>query len=277
MPNSITELISCWIHLAPFNFSKKNLLKLACMWTPKFLYWKVWLERNNRIFKEESRLPSQVAIKARTMLSEALSTKSTIRNETTISPEEDRWFKELNLNQQSYKAIKPPQKAKWEIRLEEQEFIKWRSALDEWCLFFDGASKGNPVQAGGGGIIFEPSGNPHLSYAWGLRHASNNQAEYLALWKGLNQARKLNIKKLTIFGDSRLIVKALYTKKMPTDINLAHMHRKVLLLLTHFRTHKAYHVLRNLKNLADAEANRGMTLSKSQLIVNGEISNHPLP
>ena len=239
LPNSITELINCWISLVPFNFSKKKLLNLAWMWTPKFLCWKVWMERNNRIFKEEGRLPPQVAIKARTMLSEALSTKSTIRNVTTLSPEEDRWFKELNLNQQSNKATKPPQKENWEIRLEEQDFIKWRSALDEWRLFFDRASKGNPGHAGGGGIIFEPSGNPHLSYAWYLGHASNNQEEYLALWQGLNQARKLNIQKLTIFGDSRLIVKALYTKKMPTDINIAHTHRKFLLLLTHFRTHKA--------------------------------------
>jgi len=77
--------------------------------------------------------------------------------------------------------------------LDEQEFIKWNSTLDEWCLFFDGASKGNPSQAGGGGIIIDPFGKLHLSYAWGLGYASNNQAEFLALWQGLKQARKLNI------------------------------------------------------------------------------------
>ena len=82
---------------------------------------------------------------------------------------------------------------------------------------------------------------------------------------------------MTIFGDSRLIVKALHTKKMTTDIGLAHTHRKVILLLKQLRNHKAYHVLRSLNSLADAEANRGTTLSKGQLIVNGEISNHPLP
>ena len=203
------------------------------------------------------------------MLSEALSTKSTIRNVTTVSPKEYHWFKEINSNQQSNKATNPPQKASWEIRLEEQEFIKWRSALEEWCLFFDGASKGNPGQAGGGGIIFYPFGTPCVSYAWGLGHASNNQAEYLALWQGLNQVRKMNIQKLTIFGDYRLIFKALHTKKMTTDIGLAHTHRKVILMLKQLRNHKAYHVLRSLNNLADAEANRGAILSKSQLIVNG--------
>ena len=61
------------------------------------------------------------------------------------------------------------------------------------------------------------------------------------------------------------------------DINLGQTYRKVLLLLTHFSTYKTYHVLRNLNNLADAEANRGTFLSKSQLIVNGETSNHPIP
>ena len=247
------------------------------MWIPKFLCWKIWLERNNRLFKETSRLPPQVAIKAKIMLSEALNSKPETSNTATLSADEECWVKEYYPNLQSKETNKPLQKANWEIRLEEQDFIKWRSSLDEWCLFFDGASKGNPGQAGGGGIILEPSAKLQLSYAWGLGIASNNQAEYLALWQGLNQARKLNIQKLTIFGDSRLIIKALYTKKVPTDINLAQTYRKILLLLSHFRIYKAHHVLRNLNSLADAEANRGTLLNKSQLIVNGESSNSVLP
>ena len=58
LPTSAPELLSRWMSLSPFNLSKKNLLKITWMWTPKFLCWKIWLERNNRIFKEESRLPS---------------------------------------------------------------------------------------------------------------------------------------------------------------------------------------------------------------------------
>ena len=115
-------------------------------------------------------------------MAEALSTKPSIKNSTNLSPEEERWLRELNLNQQTTEAINPPQKLNWEIRLDEQEFIKWRSALDEWCLFFDGASKGNPGQAGGGSIIIDPSSKLYLSYAWGLGYTSNNQAKYLALW-----------------------------------------------------------------------------------------------
>ena len=138
--------------------------------------------------------------------------------------------------------------------------------LNEWCLFFDGASKGNPGQAGGGGIIFEPTGKIHLSYAWGLGHASNNQAEILVLWKGLIQARNLNIQKINIFGDSKLIIKAVHTKKIPSDIHLGQIFRKVSLLLSHFRIYKAQHVLRNLNSLADAEANQGVLLTKTRLL-----------
>ena len=125
LPNSVMEFISNWNSLSPFNLSKKNLLKLAWMWTPKFLCWKIWLERNNRIFKEESRLPPQVVVKAWTMMAEALSTKPSIKNSTNLSPDEDRWLRELNLNQQTIEAFNPPQKVSWEIRLDEQEFIKW--------------------------------------------------------------------------------------------------------------------------------------------------------
>ena len=63
--------------------------------------------------------------------------------------------------------------------------------------------------------------------------------------------------------DSRLIIKALCSKKKPTDINLTQIHRKTLLLLSQFRSVKAYHVLRNLNSLADAEANRGTLLNKT--------------
>ena len=211
------------------------------------------------------------------MLTEVLNTKALKSTTTPLSAEEEQWIKEFQPNHHSIEVINSPHKSNWEIRLAEMDFIKWRSVLNEWCLFFDGASKGNPDQAGGGGIIFEPSGNLHLSYAWGLGQASNNQAELLALWQGLFQARKLNIQKINIFGDSRLIIKAVHSKKAPTDIYLAQIYRKVRLLLSNFRNYKAHHVLRNLNNLADAEANRGALLHKSQLIVNGESSFYAIP
>jgi ribonuclease HI len=88
---------------------------------------------------------------------------------------------------------------------------------------------------------------------------------------------QLNVQKITIFGDSKLVVEALKSKKTPKDITLARMYKRVLLLLSKFRKYKIYHILRILNRLADAKANRGMLLSKTQLTINGEISNHTIP
>ena len=68
------------------------------------------------------------------------------------------------------------------------------------------ASKGNPGPAGSGGVLLDYSGKIVFNFTWGLGQKSNNIAEILAIWQGLNQARSLSIKKLVIIGDSRIII-----------------------------------------------------------------------
>jgi hypothetical protein len=85
LPPSMTELISNWMALSPFSLRKKNLPKICWMWLPNFLSWKLWLERNNRIFHEESRTPPQVAIKIKSMMGEVLSTKNSIKNSEPLN------------------------------------------------------------------------------------------------------------------------------------------------------------------------------------------------
>ena len=160
--------------------------------------------------------------------------------------------------------------------MEEREFLKWRSSLKEWCLFFDGASKGNLGQAGGGGVI-DPSGKIHKAYAWGLGHASNNQVEFLSLWQGLTQVLKMGIQKIMIFGDYKQVVDAFNTKNIPKDIILAQLYKKSLLLLLQFKEYQLNHVLRFLNEQADKEENSGSLLRKGHLKVNEEASHHTIP
>jgi ribonuclease HI len=247
------------------------------MWIPKFTCWKIWLERNNRIFKEERRLPAQVAIKVKTMISEAINAKPSIQNSATITEEEENWLKEFRPTHQNNNQSIPPRIRNWEIRLSEQEFLKWRSTLDDWWLLFDGASKGNPGRAGGGGILLEPNGSINLSLAWGLGFASNNQAEFLALWQGLTQVLKLGIKEVKIVGDSKQVVDAINLNKPPKDMRLDQLYKKILILLEQLNEYKVYHVLRTLNGDADKEANQGSLQNKGQLKINGEISHHPIP
>ena len=86
--------------------------------------------------------------------------------------------------------------------------------------FFYGASKGNPGLAGGGGVLLSDENTILVTYAWGLGSMSNNKAEVLALWQGLRQAQERNLDSLVVFGDSKLIIQALKTKNLSTNIFL---------------------------------------------------------
>ena len=141
----------------------------------------------------------------------------------------------------------------------------------------DGASKGNPDPAGSGGVLLDYSGKIALNFSWGLGQNTNNIAEILAIWQGLNQARRLSIKKLAIIGDSRIIIQALKLKKAPNSMDLAHYHRKVTTQLKDFEDVQFYHVLRNLNQNADHEANMGASLSQGVLLVNGIEKYFPIP
>jgi ribonuclease HI len=76
-------------------------------------------------------------------------------------------------------------------------------------LFFDGASAGNPGVAGAGGVIIDSDGQNILDYSWGLGNTTNNKAESLAVYMGLQIARSRNLHELIVLGDSELIIKEL--------------------------------------------------------------------
>ena len=101
-------------------------------------------------------------------MGEALEANATLRNARDLDDEEDQWLNELVPDHQLIPGPKPSLPAAWEIRLEEKEFIKWRSSLEDHYLFFDGASKGNPGVAGGGGVIMSSNGGSAVIFLWGL-------------------------------------------------------------------------------------------------------------
>jgi hypothetical protein len=65
----------------PVSTEEKNLLK--------FLFWKVWLERNNKIFCEESIILPEIALKIKFMMEEAVKTKHNLKNSEPLNQEED--------------------------------------------------------------------------------------------------------------------------------------------------------------------------------------------
>ena len=142
---------------------------------------------------------------------------------------------ELVLDHQLKQTPKPSLPAAWEIRLEEQEFIKSRSSLEDHFLFFDGASKVNPGPAGGGGVIISSYGSRAVSFSWELGQETNNKEDSLALWQGLKLARSKNIQSLVVFGDLRIIIQELISKHWPSQVHLASILKKINLLISNFQ------------------------------------------
>ena len=54
----------------------------------------------------------------------------------------------------------------WDIKMDNSHFENWLKERKIFKLFFDGASKGNPRKAGGGGVIINPDGKVEVEYCW---------------------------------------------------------------------------------------------------------------
>ena len=106
------------------------------------------------------------------------------------------------------------------VRFAEEEEGAFKPADRELYLEFDGASRANPGPAGAGWCAYVPGQEaiPVLAgYAYVSDKDTNNTAEYTALQRGLDavlalmedpaHSRRAKITKVTIRGDSTLVVK----------------------------------------------------------------------
>jgi ribonuclease HI len=116
-----------------------------------------------------------------------------------------------------------------------------------------------------------------VRYALGLGIDTNNNAEAMALWQGLRQASKHGIQNLVIVGDSRLVIRAIIHRSKTQSAKLNNLLDKIHLLLRCFSSYKIFHVLRELNEKADVEANKGALLAPGNLNLNGSLSTVELP
>jgi ribonuclease HI len=86
--------------------------------------------------------------------------------------------------------------------------------------YFDGASRGNPGQAGAGACLLDEEGKIVWERAEYLGVKTNNEAEYIALLRLLEEARARGLVSVDIRGDSRLVICQV---KREWKINLPHL------------------------------------------------------
>jgi ribonuclease HI len=132
-------------------------------------------------------------------------------------------------------------------------------------IHIDGASRGNPGEAGFGVHVATPGGEPVTELYGYLGTATNNVAEYQALIHALRYALARGCRRLKIFSDSELVVRQLdgrYKVKHPGMITL---HRDAKTLLARFERASLTHVPRGLNREADRLANRALDDKASKL------------
>ncbi len=125
-------------------------------------------------------------------------------------------------------------------------------------LFTDGASRGNPGEAGAGIVLLDDNNREVAARSLYLGQCTNNVAEYEALLLGLETANQLGCKRLSIFMDSQLIVRQVRGQYKVKNAGLKPLFDKGKTMLADFDNWSIDHVPRAQNKRADELANRGI-------------------
>ncbi len=127
-------------------------------------------------------------------------------------------------------------------------------------LFTDGASRGNPGEAGAGAVIVDEHGEERAACSAYLGVCTNNVAEYKALLLGLAEARRLGCTEIAIAMDSELIVRQLKGQYKVKHAALLPLYQQVRDHLSRFGHWSVAHIPRAENARADQLANRGIDM-----------------
>ena len=119
--------------------------------------------------------------------------------------------------------------------MDKSQFENWLKERKIFKLFFDGASKGNPGRARGGGVVICPDRKTDIEYYWNIGQDSNNMAEAYGLWQGLKQLKEKGVDEVMVFGDSRLIIHALNGGNQCKNVRLVRLINRIKSITKLFR------------------------------------------
>jgi ribonuclease HI len=127
--------------------------------------------------------------------------------------------------------------------------------VKELTIYTDGASRGNPGEAGAGAIIYGEEGTVIKKVKQYLGTTTNNVAEYMALIIALNEALQLKGEVLHLFSDSELMVRQIKGIYKVRDRKMQALWREVKKLLAQFIQYDIICIDRRKNREADELAN----------------------
>ena len=125
-------------------------------------------------------------------------------------------------------------------------------------IYIDGASRGNPGQAGAGVLITDGEGRRLGGISRFLGHKTNNEAEYWALLLGLGEAKRLKAASVQVFTDSELIARQVQGIYRVKDGKLKALHQTVMQNVNGFSFFQIESIPRELNQEADRLANQAI-------------------
>lgn len=130
------------------------------------------------------------------------------------------------------------------------------TSTQNYIIYTDGASRGNPGPAAYAFVVFRDHDQIHSEKGY-LGITTNNQAEYSALlhaWKYL-EAKITSEAKIQFFSDSELMVKQLNKEYRIKDANIQAVHQKIQQLSLAFSKITYSHIPRSRNQIADQLCN----------------------
>jgi ribonuclease HI len=127
--------------------------------------------------------------------------------------------------------------------------------MTEFTLKFDGCSKGNPGRAGIGAVIYKNGLEYWASCKYIGDKKTNNESEYSALIFGLEAAIEKNIHKLSVYGDSLLVINQVNGIYKVKNENLFELYEKAIKLKNQFSYIDFNHIYRKDNKRADELSN----------------------
>lgn len=124
-------------------------------------------------------------------------------------------------------------------------------------LHTDGGARGNPGPAAIGFVLKIADTETILGSEY-IGEATNNQAEYVALKKGLTEARERAVTDITCYLDSELIVRQMLGEYRVKHALLRSLYDDVQSLARQFSRISFHHIVREKNDKADALVNKAL-------------------
>jgi len=132
-------------------------------------------------------------------------------------------------------------------------------------IYIDGASKGNPGEAGIGVVIIE-DGKKISEIARAIGQATNNVAEYSALICALEEAAKLKAGKLKFYTDSELVYYQMVGSYKVKNEKLQELFDRANELAKNFEHVEIKHIPREQNKDADKLASQALLKKQAKVV-----------